>query len=446
MAEDKENRLSYKRMSLPIERLRQGFYTDQYFNVSQQLLLDLRTQGYLYDGKNARWLHATDMSSNRTLKISNLEVEAQIFNRHPRSLVVGVDHCLAILRHASGYINSHGQWVSKWEKLEVEAVEDGTISTYNNDPMLVKPVIKIRGRYLDFAILETPMLGILSRATRIATNVSKVLLAADDKEVSFFPARFDLPWTQEIDGYAYWVATQRLKKIPNVSTPAQASVWNGNASGTMPHSIIACFLADAPEAIKQIALFTPVDTPLVLLADFRNDVVSAISKTLRMFWDNYIQAKDSGDEWGQKRWNLFAVRLDTSGSLKDKSLPEGASKGVSAQLVHTVRDAIDNAYKSWKPFTWPKEYDAQNYCKAVKIIVSGGFNEAKVAEFVANDVPADIFAIGSHFLTNDKYTNTDYTMDIVRVKINNGWVPLAKIGRMDCTWRQLDRVNLGFFS
>ena len=38
-----------------------------------------------------------------------------------------------------------------------------------------QPVLKIRGRYRDFALLETAILGVLTRASRIATNVYDVL-------------------------------------------------------------------------------------------------------------------------------------------------------------------------------------------------------------------------------------------------------------------------------
>ena len=70
--------------------------------------------------------------------------------------------------------------------------------------------MRVRGRYRDFALLETPTLGILTRASRVATNVYETLVAARGKPVLFFPARFDLHEVQAADGYAYNIAVQRF--------------------------------------------------------------------------------------------------------------------------------------------------------------------------------------------------------------------------------------------
>ena len=67
-------------------------------------------------------------------------------------------------------------------------MQDGFVAPYDGDPRRVTPVLKVRGRYRDFAPLETPTLGALTRAnSRIATNVYEVLKAAGGKEVLFFP-------------------------------------------------------------------------------------------------------------------------------------------------------------------------------------------------------------------------------------------------------------------
>ena len=60
----------------------------------------------------------------------------------------------------------------------------------------------IEGDLADFAHLETIYLGILARQSRIATNVRRVVEAANGKSVLFFPARYDSYVTQEEDGYA----------------------------------------------------------------------------------------------------------------------------------------------------------------------------------------------------------------------------------------------------
>ncbi len=91
--------------------------------------------------------------------------------------------------------------------------------------------IKIRGRYQDFALLETPILGILTRASRIATNVYEVLRVCNGKPVLFFPARFDLPEVQAVDGYAYWLAVQRYNCENESAADARRSAPTRRARG-----------------------------------------------------------------------------------------------------------------------------------------------------------------------------------------------------------------------
>ncbi len=64
-------------------------------------------------------------------------------------------------------------------------------------------------------------------------------------------------------------------------------------------------------------------------------------------------------------------------------------------------------------------------------MVSGGFSPQKIGWFEELDVPADIYGVGSSLMSNDDAlgTNTDFTADVVRVKINGEWVDMAKKGR-----------------
>src|SRR5690606_534628 len=129
----------------------------------------------------------------------------------------------------------------------------------------------------DFALLETTMLGVLTRASRVATNVYDLLQVCNGKPVLFFPARFDLPEVQAIDGYAYWVAVERYnhdygqQMAPLASTDAQASWWGGKGGGTVPHALIACFMGDTAEAMVAYARHLPPDMPRIALVDFNND-------------------------------------------------------------------------------------------------------------------------------------------------------------------------------
>ena len=65
----------------------------------------------------------------------------------------------------------------------------------------------------------------------------------------------------------------------------------------------------------------------------------------------------------------------------------------------------------------------------MKIVVSGGFNPEKIRKFEKLEVPVDIYAVGSYLFSNSKSTTTDYTSDVVRVKIHGEWIDMAKVGR-----------------
>lgn len=423
-------RLTNATFKLDIDGLRRGYYADKYFENVVKVLEGARAAGYNFDGTHARKLPP----GVGDIRIGDLVVEAQIFNRrYPYALIGGVDVALTMLRHCAGYFDGD-RFVETWQNLDVEAIEDGQLTHYDRNPEDVAPVIKIRGRYRDFAILETPILGVLSRISRIATQVYEVLKVSNGKPVLFFPARFDLPEVQASDGYAYWLAVQRYnwefgkQTKAQVSTDAQASWWGGRGSGTVPHGLIASFLGDTAESMEAFARYMPPDVPRIALVDFNNDTVRDSLSTVHLFWTHYREALEQGDEQGQRRWTLDGVRLDTSGNVRDRSLEPDGPKGVNPQLVRQVRSALDSAWEAWD-LPEPLAEVARRYCRNVKVVVTGGFNRERIAEYERDGVPADIYGVGSSLLRNDSDTNSDFTKDVVRVCIGDQWVDMAKVGR-----------------
>jgi nicotinate phosphoribosyltransferase len=291
------------------------------------------------------------------------------------------------------------------------------------------------------------MLGVLSRATRVATNVYRVLEVSNGKPVLFFPARFDLPEVQAIDGYAYYTAVQRYNydfgrdTKPLASTDAQASWWGGQGGGTVPHALISCFLGDTAEAMVAYARHVPVENPRIALVDFNNDTVGASLATMNAFWPHYRAALEAGDAEAKQRWTLHGVRIDTSSNVRDVSLEPDGLYGINPQLIHTVRAALDHAWEGWDV---PEALadDAKNFCGQVQIIASGGFDRARIESYEAQQVPVDIYGVGSRFFQNDSDTNSDYSMDLVRVKLDGHWVKMAKVGRQPCENADLEPVNL----
>src|SRR5687767_4645864 len=444
-------RLPASVFKLDIERMRQGWYSDKYFINIARTLAQLAAQGYRFGG-TAPDLSDLDVDL-RSVDVGSLEVEMQSFPRRALATVaVGVDKALAMLRECTGYFDEEGRFVNTFGKMEVWAVHDGSEAPYDGDVQNVTPVMRVRGRYRDFAILETPTLGALTRGSRVATNVYEVLKAAGGKQLLFYPARFDAHEVQAADGYAYQIAVQLFNSTfgkslsAHVSTDAQGDWWGGAGGGTVAHSAIACFLGDTAEATMAFAATRPADIPRIALVDFRNDCVGTSRQVIRTLFRRYLELLRAGKPEEARKYKLYGVRPDTAANMRDVSvLPLGDKRldcGVNPRLVFAMREAIDREWMAWD-LAGEERALGERYCREVKIAVTGGFTPAKIRQFEDLDVPADIYGVGSWLLSSCGVcgTNNDYTADVVRVRIDGRWYDLAKVGRKACDNLMLERVQ-----
>jgi nicotinate phosphoribosyltransferase len=288
---DDPARLSPSVFRLPVERLRAGYYSDQYFNLTRDLLL------------------AEDHRPRVVL---------QVFQKQ-ESILGGIDEAIAVLRLCAGHAGPDGRWVSGWDELEVSALYEGQrIEPYET-------VLRIEGDYALFAHLETVYLGCMARRTLVMRNVDAVVRAAGGKPILFFPARHDHWLVQTGDGWAAHVAG-----AIGVSTAAQASWWGGRGVGTVPHSLIASFGGDTVAASRAFAARYAHETNVTVLVDFDNDSVRT--------------AVAVADALGEDLWG---VRLDTSEALIDVALQDepdaDEQRGVTVRLAEKVRAALDAA-------------------------------------------------------------------------------------------------------
>jgi nicotinate phosphoribosyltransferase len=337
---------------LPVEKIREGYYSDAYFNYAKELL-------------EAEGRHP--------------EVVMQVFQRH-HSVLGGVDEAIAVLKQCSGHRGPDGEWVDGWPELEVEALHEGDeIAPHES-------VLTITGDYSRFAHLETVYLGCMARRSLIMRNVREVVDAANGKPIFYFPARHDHWLVQTGDGWAAHVAG-----AIGVSTDAQASWWGGRGMGTVPHGLIAAYFGDTVEAAVRFAERYHDEMNVTVLVDFDNDSVRT--------------ALEVADALGDRLWG---VRLDTSGTLVDRALQgemgDFKPTGVNARLVEKVRAALDAAGH-----------------EGVRIVVSGGFDAARIREFEEAGVPVDAYGVGSSLIRGEN----DFTADVVKVDGR----PCAKVGR-----------------
>src|ERR671923_977158 len=281
---ERRRRLPPEVFDLPVEKMREGYYTDVYFNHARETLLA--------DGRRPR-------------------VVMQVFQKK-HAWLGGMDEAIAILK-----LCSHD-----WDALTVHALYDGDrIAPYET-------VLTIEGDYTAFAHLETLYLGVLARRTLITTNVVRMLGAANGKPIIFMPARHDHHRNQTGDGYAAYVAGRIVGAPIGVTTDEQASWWGGKGVGTVPHALISAYEGDTVLAAKRFADWAPPDLNITVLVDFENDSVRTSLEVARALGDR-----------------LWGVRLDTSESVVDRSLWEemGDFKptGVNERLVWKVREALD---------------------------------------------------------------------------------------------------------
>jgi len=327
---------------LPVERMREGYYSDKYFQRTREILLADKHRPH---------------------------VTMQVFGK-AHAFLGGIDEAIAIVKLCA----------VEWSELTLKALYDG------DEIRPLESVLEIEGPYDAFAHLETLILGVIARRTKVGTNTRRVVEAARPKEVMFFPARHDHWLVQTGDGYAAHVAG-----AIGVSTDAQASWWGSEGVGTVPHALIAAYGGDTVLASVKFAEHMPEHVRLITLVDFDNDSVAT----------SLACAKALGAK-------LYGVRLDTSETMVDKSvIPQMGSfrpTGVNPQLVWNVRHALD-----------------QHGFRDVRIIVSGGFDVEKIRHFEELGVPVDAYGVGSSLFQG----RFDFTADVVLVEGK----PCAKAGR-----------------
>jgi nicotinate phosphoribosyltransferase len=114
------------------------------------------------------------------------------------------------------------------------------------------------------------------------------------------------------------------------------------------------------------------------------------------------------------------VRLDTSERMVDRALwhemGDFDPTGVNPVLVERVRSALDEAGH-----------------ERVRIVVSGGFDAAKIRHFESLGAPVDAYGVGSSLVRGQN----DFTADVVKLDGRHS----AKAGRRFMPNPRLERVE-----
>ncbi|BBE41848.1 nicotinate phosphoribosyltransferase [Conexivisphaera calida] len=258
--------------------------------------------------------------------------------------------------------------------VDVWAMEEGEIFQTASRTAAYEPVMRIRGRYADFARYETSILGFLCSASGIATKAARLrMLAGRDKTLLSFGTRRAHPALAPlIERCAY------MAGFNGFSNTVATKLLGMKASGTMPHSFVLCF-DDQREAWRAFDRALPPDAPRIALVD--------------TLFDEKTESIMALETLGER---LYGVRLDTPSSRR----------GEWRKIIEEVR--------------WELSLRGG---KNVKIFVSGGIDEKEVAELA--DI-VDGFGIGTSV---SDAPSIDFNMKVVEVEGPDGRLrPRSKRG------------------
>ena len=249
-------------------------------------------------------------------------------------------------------------------KISIRCMPEGTVfKDY-------EPVMVIEGRYLDFGVYETALLGFLCQSSGIATKAARCKLAAGEKLIYNFGARRVHPAiTPMVERCAY------IGGADGVSTTIGAEIIGREPVGTIPHALVL-IIGDTVEATKAFDEVIEPKIKRISLVDTFND--------------EKFEAIRVAEVLGK---SLFGIRLDTPASRR----------GNFKKILEEVR--------------W--ELDVRGF-KDVKIVVSGGLDEDNVSD-LKNIV--DAFGIGTAI---SGASVIDFSLDIVEIEGEK----IAKRGKM----------------
>lgn len=303
-------------------------------------------------------------------EIKNGEASDVYFRRTVANLPPGLDdHVVAEFTASSfrdGWIVFSGLdevlEVLRGRNVDFYAIPEGTVTVPRDSAGVSIPFMTIEGRYRDFGILETAILGLICQSSGISSYSSKIRVAAGDKPfISFGIRRMHPALSPMIDRAAY------IGGADGVSGILGAKLIGKEPFGTMPHSL-SILLGD-DEAWRTTLNSMKKEEVKSLLIDTYMDEKFAAIKAAEMFP------------------NLEYIRLDTPSSRR----------GNFARIVSEVR--------------WELNLRGYNH---VRIMVSGGLTIEDVKEL--SKVGADSFGVGTSISSAPP---VDFAMDIVQVAGEN---------------------------
>jgi nicotinate phosphoribosyltransferase len=291
----------------------------------------------------------TDVYFERALKILkakniNPVVKAEFIAKSlpsswPWALFTGIEEALYLMKQL---------------KIKARAMKEGTVF------YPFEPVMEIEGRYQDFCVYETALLGLICQSSGVSTQAARMKKLAGERLVMSFGARRMHPiLAPMIERNAF------IGGCDGVSVVKSGEVIGEDPMGTMPHSLVLC-MGSTVAAVKAYDEVLDPKVKRVALID--------------TFQDEKFEVLNVAQALGEK---LYAVRFDTPASRRG------------------------NFFRILEEARW--ELDLRGYGH-VKFFVSGGIHEEDIP--ILNPVVHG-YGIGTS-ISNAPVV--DFAMDIIEIE------------------------------
>ncbi len=254
--------------------------------------------------------------------------------------------------------------------VDIYGVPEGTIFPSRTQSGLKLPLLSLEGKYSEYCMPESPMLGFMCHSTGVATMAARCRIVAEDKPMMAFGVRRSHPAISPmLDRSSY------IGGCDGVSSLMGAEIIGEEPNGTMPHALIIM-----------------MGSSKLAFAAFDEIIDSSVQRIALA--DTYSDEKSEAVLAAETIKDLYGIRLDTPASRR----------GSFAEIIKEVR--------------W--ELDIRGFTD-VKIIASGGLDETTIPDLVRAGV--DGFGVGTSI---SNAPTVDFALDIVE----KDGKPVAKRGKL----------------
>ena len=228
--------------------------------------------------------------------------------------------------------------------------------------MNVTPVMRVRGRYRDFAILETPTLGALGprqprghQRLRGAEGGARASRCSSSPPAST-PTRCRRPTATPTRSRSSSSTRTTARACPPTSRPTpRATGGAAPAAAPWPTPPSPASSGDTAEATMAFAATRPADIPRIALVDFRNDCVGHVAAGHP---DHVPRATSSSLQAGRRRGGAQVQALRraprhlraTCATCRCRpSATSGSTAASTRGSCSLMREAIDREWETWPP-------------------------------------------------------------------------------------------------